>query len=180
MSGRRTLGRRAHAIIARISAPLLRVFSHSIWARDSVSAKDERIAGLLRVGYPWTDVALILFGLGAARYGVPALRDVFTDAYAQGWGVAIAAVSFVCLIGVAFPARFWRVELAGKALLVGLLVTYAGAIMSAGFIAEPDDFGRSSVAWMPIALIGPIGWRCFDIPRDARRNGWIKPRRSKT
>jgi len=144
----------------------------SIWARASVSARDERVAGLLRWGFPGLDVSLIVFGTGGLLYGIPALRDVFSPTYAQSWSGGLAVVALVCLIGVAFPKRMWRVEMYAKALLVMMLAVYGGALIAAGVLVDPDDFGRSAVAFVPIALIGPIGWRVFDIPRDAKKNGW--------
>lgn len=148
---------------------IARAWRASVWSRRTLSVEDERVSGLLRFGYPWTDIALILFGLGGLVYGIPALRDVFSGVYAQVWSGTIAVVSLICLIGVAFPSRFWRVELAAKSALVAMLAVYGIALMIAGVVAEPDDFGRSAVGFMPIALIGPLGWRVFDIPREAQR-----------
>lgn len=154
----------------RIRRPLERMWLASVWGLP-VSLEDQRTTGLFRYGYPWADVCLILFGVGGMFYGVPALRVAFSDQYAQVWSGTIAAVSLVCLIGVAFPTKFWRVELVAKAFLVGLLAVYGGAIMLAGFLVEPDDYGRSAVGWMPLALLGLLVWRVFDIlkQRDARR-----------
>jgi hypothetical protein len=139
-----------------------------VWSKDPVSVEDERTVGLLRYGYPWADIFLIFFGVGGMLYGIPALRDVFSDAYAQGWSGLLALVAFVCLVGVSFPSKFWRVEMTAKAVLVMMLAVYGFALISAGVLADPDDFGRSSVGFMPVALIGPIGWRVFDIPRQER------------
>lgn len=141
----------------------------SVWGRHPVAPEDERVTGLLRVGYPWTDISLILFGAGGLLYGIPALRDVFSPGYAQAWSGTIAAVSLVCLVGVAFPTKFWRVEMVAKAVLVSMLAVYGFALIAAGVLADPDDFGRSAVGFVPIALIGPLGWRVFDIPREARK-----------
>jgi hypothetical protein len=145
---------------------------HSIWARASVSARDERVSGLLRWGFPWLDVCLVVFGTGGLMFGIPALRDVFSPSYAQSWSGGLAVVAFVCLIGVAFPQQMWRVEMYAKALLVMMLAVYGGSLIAAGVLVDPDDFGRSAVAFVPVALIGPVGWRVFDIPREAKKNGW--------
>jgi hypothetical protein len=149
---------------------LKRLGAASIWARASVSARDERVSGLLRVSLPWLDVALILFGAGGLFAGIPALRDVFSDTYAQAWSGTTAFVAATCLVGVAFPSHFWRIEMYAKAFLVMLLATYGVALIFAGIAT--GDLGRSAVGFVPVALIGPIGWRVFDIPRDAKRNGW--------
>ena len=151
---------------------LKRIGGASIWARASVSARDERVSGLLRWGFPFLDVSLVVFGTGGLLYGIPALRDAFSPSYAQSWSGGLAVVAFVCLIGVAFPQRMLRVEMYAKALLVMMLAVYGGALIFAGVLVEPNDFGRSAVAFVPFALIGPVGWRVFDIPRDAKKNGW--------
>lgn len=162
---------RAHRTIRRSRAVRFggRIVRQSVWSKKPVSPEDQRIAGLLRFGYPWADVALILFGIGGMLYGIPALRDVFSPWYAQSWSGVLALVSAMCLVGVSFPTKFWRVEMGAKALLVMMLAVYGVALMAAGVLADPDDFGRSAVGFMPVALIGPLGWRVFDIPREARK-----------
>jgi hypothetical protein len=43
-------------------------------------------------------------------------------------GIAFAIIATVCLAGVSFPGLY-RLEIAGKAALVGLLGAYAGAVV---------------------------------------------------
>lgn len=150
--------------------PLDRIRDASVWGPNGIGADDERVRGLLRVAFPALDMCLALFGLGGALFGIPALRDVFGAIYPLAWSATIAIVSVGCLIGVGWPARFWRVEQYGKALLGMLLTVYAGALIYAGFAS--GDLGRATVAFIPIAFVPILVWRVLDVAKDARRNGW--------
>ncbi|WP_146244937.1 hypothetical protein [Curtobacterium sp. MCBD17_028] len=141
-----------------------------MWGPDAIGPDDVRVRGLLQAAFPWFDICLVLFGLGGFDSGIPALRDVFSDVYARAWCATIAVVALGCLLGVAFPERFWRIELYGKAFLAMMLTVYAFALLWAGAVS--GDGGRAAVGFMPIAFIGPLIWRVNDVVKDARRNGW--------
>jgi hypothetical protein len=149
---------------------LRRVIRASVWGPSGIGPDDERVRGLLRIALPLLDIALILFGLGGFASGVPALRDVFDPIYAQAWSGALGLVAFGCLAGVAFPARWWKVERMGKTVLAWMLLVYGGALIYAGIAT--DDLGRSAVGFVPAALVPVLVWRIFDVTKDAKKNGW--------
>jgi hypothetical protein len=149
---------------------LRRLARASIWGRTSVSAEDARLAGLLRYGLPGLDILLIMFGLFGFDGSIPALRDTFSSDYASWWGFILAVAAAVCFVGVAFPACLWRIEFAGKAVLIGLLVVYALAVFLIG--GTQGDTGRAAVGWALLALCVLPVWRLFDIPRERKRHGW--------
>lgn len=142
----------------------------SIWGRESVSAEDARIAGLLRYALPAFDVFVILFGALGFVGGVPALRVTFSDTYAEVYSLVLAGTAAVCLAGIAFPAKLWRVEFVGKAFLFGLIVLYAGAVFIAGF--DNADTGRAAVGAAILAMSCLPAWRLTDIERERRKHGW--------
>jgi len=155
----------------RLVGGVRRAARASIWARDSVSAKDARVAGLLRYGLPAFDVFVITFGLLGFLGGIPALRATFSDGYAEVWALVLANTGLLALIGVAFPAILWRLEFTAKAFMVGLIVVYAGAVFIAG--ATNGDIGRAAVGGAILAMAVLPSWRLNDIARDRRVNGWL-------
>ena len=154
----------------RLVRTIKRLRAASIWGRDAIGDRDDRVRGLLRVALPAVDVALVLFGLGGFLSGIPALRDVFDPVYAEVWSAALGASALGCLVGLAFPAHLWKVERTGKAILAAMLTVYGGALMWAGFLT--DDLGRSAVGFIPVALVPVLVWRILDVTKDAQRNGW--------
>lgn len=157
-------------MMRRVLGGLRRLAHKSIWGRDSVSAEDARLAGLLRYGLPGYDLFLVLFGISGFSGGIPALRDTVSRDYSEVWPLILAVTAAACFVGVAFPARLWRLEFAGKAALLGLLVVYALAVFVAG--GSAGDIGRASVGWALLALCIPPAWRLSDIAKDRKKHGW--------
>lgn len=153
-----------------VRSRLSRLKATSVWGPGGIGSDDERIRGLLRVAFPTLDVCLFLFGAGGALFGIPALRDVFGPVYPPLYSATLAVVAIGCLVGVGFPAHFWRVEQAGKAMLSMLLTVYGGALVYAGIVS--GDYGRSIVAFVPWAFVPILVWRVLDVGEDARKNGW--------
>jgi hypothetical protein len=154
----------------RLVQLIRRLSAASIWGRDAIGDRDDRVRGLLRVALPAVDVALVLFGFGGFLSGIPALRDVFDPVYAEVWSAALGAAALGCLVGLAFPAHLWKVERTGKAILASMLTVYGGALIYAGVLTE--DLGRSAVGFIPVALVPVLVWRILDVTADAKRNGW--------
>lgn len=153
---------------------LMRLFKRlgaaSIWGPDGVDENDDRLRWLLRIGLPAFDVFCIGFGVFGYLGGIPALRDSFGETYAQTFGLTLSVTAFVCLVGVAFPDRLWRVEFWGKCLLLGLLILYAVAVFVAG--AATDDAGRGGVGFAILAMSALPAWRVSDIARDREVHQW--------
>lgn len=147
-----------------------RLRSASIWGPDSVGPKDARLDRLLRRALPEFYMACALFGILGALGGIPALRDTFGESYAAGLGIAICAAALACGAGEAFPARLWRLEFYAAALLSGLILLYAAAVVVAGFLG--GDAGRAAVAAAIYAMSVLPRWRITDVARDREVHGW--------
>lgn len=148
-----------------------RLASASIWGRKSVSAEDARVASLLRYWLPAFDLFIIGFGVLGFMGGIPALRATFDDSYAEVWALVLANTGLLAGVGIAFPARLWRLEFAAKAFMVGLIVVYVGAVFIAGTAA--GDIGRSAVGFAILALGVVPSWRLTDIAKQRRIHGWL-------
>lgn len=100
----------------------------TVWAKGALRAEPRKYWSLKRLWLPLYDVVAIVNGLLAYYFGSRLLDRIFgaaTDLVA----LAFTAVAIVCLIGVSFP-RLWRVEFAGKVLLIGMVVGYIACILA--------------------------------------------------
>jgi hypothetical protein len=125
---------------------------------------------MLRIYLPALDVIFAVGGIISYNFGVPALSATTPGSYVTGWAIAVTTVSLACLAGIAFPALLWRVEFAGKALLLGLLGLYVGTLIYLGFVE--GDGSRAALAVFISAILVLPTWRLFDIPRDRVVHGW--------
>lgn len=100
----------------------------SIWSKGAIAPSEWKYRNLKRVWLPLFDVIAVAAAYFAYTQGSRLLYRIFgpelVDAFAALYGV----VAIVCLLGVAFP-RLWAVEVAGKSVLVGMIVAYIGAIL---------------------------------------------------
>lgn len=154
----------------RTRNPIRRLVAGSIWGDGAVSPKDSRIEHMLRANLPRFDIAVLLFGVLGYFGGIPAIRDTFSEPYAQAWSAALVTTALLCLVGLAYPAQLWRLEFYGKAFLVGLILLYAGAVAIAGIVG--GDLGRGAVAAAIYSMTELPRWRLRDIARDREVNGW--------
>jgi hypothetical protein len=99
----------------------------SIWHRDAIPVREQKYRSLKRVWLPVYDVLAFLAGVAGVVYGSRLLDRLYGDWTDLVAGL-FAAVALVCFAGVAYP-RLWAVELAGKSVLVGMVVAYAVAIV---------------------------------------------------
>jgi hypothetical protein len=146
------------------------VAQQSIWGRDSVSEQDDRLATLLRVYLPFLDVVVVAFGIAGYHAGVPSIENTTGPYYAKYWSLLIAITGLSCLVGVAFPHRLWRLELASKSILVSLLVVYIGALGYLAFIENNPRYAALAIIMLAILPL-PV-WRVFDIARDRQVHKW--------
>lgn len=151
-------------------ALIRRAFLASVWAPGAISEDDDRVKYLIGVGFPWSSVCLFLFGLGGIFTGIPALDDVFNPTYSRVWSALLAFLAFAVVVGIAYPARAWRVEFFGRTALCALLGLYGLCLILAAF--QTGELGRAPVGFLPVASLGPQMWRVADVYREKRLNGW--------
>jgi hypothetical protein len=99
----------------------------SIWHPGAIPAREEKYRSLKRVWLPVYDVLAFMAGVTGVVYGSRLLDRLYGDMTDLVAGL-FATVALVCLFGLAFP-RLWAVEIAGKSLLVGMVIAYAVAIV---------------------------------------------------
>ena len=147
-----------------------RLAHHSIWGAGSVSVADARMSRMLRRYLPEYYGALVVFGVLGFFGGVPALRDTFGESYAQIVTLVLAIAAAVAAVGETFPAKLWRVEFWGVAVLMGVIILYGVAIAIAGVVG--GDLGRGAVGVEIYASAVLARWRLQDILRDRQVHGW--------
>jgi hypothetical protein len=129
-----------------------RLFAASIWAPGAIPLDEWKYRNLKRVWLPVYDVVAIVAGYFAFDQGSNLLNRLFDSWFVDLFGVAMMIVAGVCLAGVAFPA-LWAVEMLGKVLLLGMVVSYIASILFLS--AEPfsNSFVVAMLAWgLPLAL----------------------------
>lgn len=107
---------------------LARIASASIWAPGALDHEPKKFRSLWRVWLPLYDILAVVAGILAALFGSQILFHVFGYVLVPILGVAFAAASFVAFLGVAFP-RLWRVEVAAKCVMIGMVVGYVFCIL---------------------------------------------------
>jgi len=126
----------------------------SIWHPDAIPLHEKKYASLKRVWLPLYDTVAILAGIAAIAYGsrlLDRLYGPFTDVI----GVVFIAVAAVCFAGVAFPC-LWAVELAGKVVLVGMIVAYISGIVVS---PSPEQLlAREAPSWFIVAMLALNLW----------------------
>lgn len=111
------------------------LFERSIWHPDALDPDEHKFRSLKRIWLPLYDLILIGAGVWAAMFGSPILHSLFQVEVITWLGMLLAGCAAVCLMGVSFP-NLWRWEIAGKVVLVGLLLAYAAAVVL--FRTNPD------------------------------------------
>jgi hypothetical protein len=109
---------------------LRRLFRHTVWAEDAIPP-DDAYRSYRRFWLPLVDLIYIAGGISLLASPVnPALSEVWRGVTVW-YGLALALVALVTLIGAAFP-RLWAVEVFGKAGILFLIAFLAAACMLTG------------------------------------------------
>lgn len=132
-----------------------KIYAASIWAPGAIPPDEWKYRNLKRMLLPIIDLAYVIAGISAALNGVPAIGEFFDPFVMDFFAYGLAAVSFGCLIGVAFP-EFWPLETAAKSLLIGLMAGYVVALLLLTAEGDPNRGFVLMVAF--IATCTPI-WR---------------------
>lgn len=134
-----------------------RLWRASIWHPGAIPLHEKKYASLKRVWLPLYDVVAAAAGVTAIVYGsrlLDRLYGPFTDTI----GVFFSIVALICLAGVAFP-RLWAVELAGKFVLVGMIIAYIAAIIVS---PSPEQLlAREAPSWFIVAMLALNLWLPF-------------------
>lgn len=134
-------------------SPLLALWRETVWHPDAIPPDEWKFRSLKRLWLPVYDVIAVLAGIWATAFGSPILHRLFDENVIDLMGMTLTVAAAVCLLGVAFP-RLWRVEIAGKVILVALLGGYAIAVMF--FRANPDPSAGFIVFVLLLALPAPL------------------------
>lgn len=103
------------------------LFAASIWHSGAIPKDEWKYRHLKRVWLPVYDFVAMVSGTLAFYFGSRLLYSILDAALVDVVGILYATIAAVCLLGVAFP-KLWGVEIAGKVILVGLIVGYIAAI----------------------------------------------------
>lgn len=109
----------------------------TIWHPDAIPVDEWKYRSLKRVWLPLYDAAAFCAGLWAWWFGSPILHRLFTPDMTDLLGGLLAVAAAVCFLGVALPS-LWRVEIAGKLVLMMLLAGYALTIIVFRTNPEPE------------------------------------------
>lgn len=128
---------------------------NSVWHHGNIEATEEKYRNLKRLVLPAYDLLVVACGLLIAfNGGLPNLLPILPPEIMQPLGVFFAAVGGVTLLGTVLP-RFWRWEFAGRAVMVGIITSYVGALVALGFL-EPDVNRLAVAAMAALALPLPL------------------------
>jgi len=146
-----------------------RIWQATIWAKGAIPPEDYPNRNQKRVMYPFIDIVFVLAGFSAARYGVPAISEFFTDSTVDLFAYSIAGAGFACLLGIGFP-RLWPLEILAKSALLSLNVLYFVALFMLTAVGEGN---RGYVVCIAAVAIAPIVWRITQLSSE-----WQKRRLS--
>ncbi|WP_424462858.1 hypothetical protein [Pseudoclavibacter helvolus] len=114
-----------------------RLWRASVWHPDALPIEEFKFRSLKRVWLPLYDAAAFGAGLWAIVFGSPILHRLFHPDVIDLLGALLAVAAAVCFAGVAFPS-LWRVEIAGKLVLLMLLAAYALTIIAFRTNPQPE------------------------------------------
>jgi hypothetical protein len=107
---------------------LRRVYDASIWHPTAIPFMERKYASPLKRAFlPLYDAIAVLAGFYAIYSGIPSLDALVPQMVSTIVGFLFITAAFVALAGIAFPAA-WRLEIAGKLVLFGILGTYLIAL----------------------------------------------------
>jgi hypothetical protein len=104
------------------------VARHTVWHRDAIPLLERKYASPLKRAFlPMYDAIAVLAGIYAIYSGIPSLDALVPQMVSTVVGFLFIGAAVVALIGIAVPAA-WRLEIAGKLVLFGILGTYLIAL----------------------------------------------------
>ena len=129
-----------------------RLLAASIWAPGAIAPDEWKYRNLKRVWLPLYDLIAILAGYFAFDRGSNILNRLFEPWLIDVLGITMMVIATICLAGVAFP-RLWPIEMVGKVLLLGIVVSYIATILILSVEPFTNLFVVAMLAWgLPLAL----------------------------
>lgn len=129
----------------------------SIWHPDAIPLHERKYASLKRLWLPLYDFVAALAGVAAIAFG-SRLLDRLYGPFTDPIGGFFILVALVCLAGVSFP-WLWVIELAGKFVLVGMIIAYIAAIVVS---PSPEQLlAREAPSWFIVAMLALNLWLPF-------------------
>lgn len=130
-----------------------RLWRATIWHPDALPPDEWKYRSIKRVWLPIYDLIVIGAGLWATAFGSPLLHRLFPEDVIDLAGMGFAVAGMVCLMGVIFPA-FWKVELAGKLVVLLLLSVYGACV--AIFPTQPNASSGFVVFILALGTLPPF------------------------
>ncbi|AVR57184.1 membrane protein [Microbacterium phage Rona] len=130
-----------------------RLHAQTVWHPDGIPSEDWKYRRLVRLWLPLYDVIAVFTGLVGLIFGSPLLNRLFSEPVTDVVTGLFVVVAVSCLVSVSFPA-LWRMEIASKVLLVGMVVAYIFTILAYGDTGIPLNlFVAGMLAFgLPLAL----------------------------
>lgn len=137
----------------------------TVWGPHGLDSVPEEYRGLFRWVLPLTDLFFIWFGVIGFLNGVGTVAAASSPGWQTWWSAMIAVAALVAGVGVALP-RCWRIELAGKLPLVGLVWVYIAVFIQRGL---QDPLVLATAGLICILILTPT-WRLFGLSRQWRQH----------
>lgn len=135
----------------------------TVWGPHGLDSVPEEYRGIYQWVLPLTDLFFIWFGVVGVVNGVGTVAAAASPGWQAGWSAAIAVSAVLAGVGVAVP-KLWRMELAGKLPLVGLVAVYLAVFAVRGW---EDPLVLASAGLLCILILTPT-WRLFALSRQWR------------
>lgn len=111
-----------------------RVWRATIWHPDAIphNAAYIYVSPIKRVFLPAYDVVILWLGLAGLVQGFQSVSAILPSVGPIVLYTVLALAGIVCFVGCAFP-RLWKIEVAGKIIIVSVLTMIAITMIVAGF-----------------------------------------------
>jgi len=145
--------------------PVAALWQASIWHPDAIplDAAHRYVSPFKRVFLPLYDVVILWLGLAGLVQGFRAIGQALPGPGPTVLYVALAAAAIAALFGCAFP-RLWKVEVAGKVVILALLAMIGITMVIAG-LTIPHHTGIT-ITPMVVGLSIPPLFKLWTLGRE--------------
>ena len=128
----------------------------TVWEKGALDQEPKKYRPLTRVWLPLYDIIAIVAGIIAVFFGSSLLDRIYGD-WTDLIGSIFSVVALTCFVGVAYPS-LWKLEVAAKCALLGMLTSYIYAILTnpsqqqLAYAQHPNWFVATMLIWgVPMA-----------------------------